>query len=912
MTSEKQLINKNYYQTFMEGSENENPIKVLGELFNTEQQKVVAELSDLRFAQGEVYFLCKDYEAAIFKWENVNNELTPWAQKNIADAHVALDFLEIAVEYYQSVKTDSVNLKTEVLLQLFLLYKQRGKLEMAANSIKHAVELNPDYPNVTDMARAFFEEQSDFSDAVELAVDEAIRTESLLWFEVLESYIEQGHTAGMAPASFREVLMTLYSLNQARFESLLAALWRSYEQNDPSLQWLKEINYLLLEINPNPSFTWKKLTKLYEETYEQLMNGTLLIEDLSTIIPNHLTNWMKISAGSDAVIASSALLTWNEFYPVWMDDSMVTEAEKVASRSSHDRIGLDEVLRTFHSIRKWANKNGLILNEREEWLIDELLDSKHFHLMVTGAETVGKSALVNKLIGSEMTSESTSATVLFKHADQTEIQAIRDREVRSITEQSDLDEMAEAEQALISYKMPITFLNNNMLTLIDTPAVNREKSRNSLFTYLNLADGLLFVMDASSPLTSNEMELAIKIREQAPELPIHFLLSDMQQANHEAESELLEKTTTWIQTYFPSSRVFNYRPLSIHDSQAEEVTKCIQSMVQHYNPENEMQHKILHYSKQLIKLLLKKRIEMENTLQETMKSNEEMAMKLDGAFHQLKDLHEGKTQIIKENYRTIKDKMREDLLAKIPNLLVSCAKLVKEDSDFDNIHVTLNDEMNKQINDYIDDVALPNITSAIQGWIATSEAEFKDSQESLDDMAESINQLDNEEQIRLDCDFKVLDDWRRDVNRMTSGSIQLEKINIIKSSPSSQFIMKNADKLFGAIIKNKGMLQNKYKQFIQTKDYSKIAESITNTFMQQFEFFEKTLERDINMFFVSPYAVLNQAAEDKQHEISSNEQSLNKMRENPEIYTDPLKLFELKIRQYGWMTQADEREYIGK
>ncbi|RDW15398.1 GTPase domain-containing protein [Oceanobacillus chungangensis] len=910
MTSEKRLISKNYYQTFMEGTENENPTKVLGELFHSEQQKVAADLSDLRFAQGEVYFLNKDYEAAIFKWENVNNELTPWALKNIADAHVALDFLEIAVEYYQAVKTDSVNLKTEVLLQLFLVYKQRGKLEMAANSIKHAVELNPDYPNVTDMARAFFEEQSDFSDAVELAVSEAVRTESISWFEVLESYIFQGHTAGMAPASFREALMTLYSLNQSRFESLLAALWRSYEQNELSLQWLKEINYLLLEINPRPSLTWKKLTKLYEETYRELMDGTILIEELSSYIPNHLTNWMKISTGQDAVIASSAVLTWNELYPVLMDETIVTDAEQLVSHSSFDRIEHDEVLGLFDSIRKWASKNGLILNEQEEWLIDELLDSNHFHLMVTGTEAVGKSELINKLLGREIANESTLATIQYKYADQMEIQAITDREVRSVADLIELDQMAE-EQVLINCNMPIPFLRNHMLTLIDTPTINRKAYRSSLFAQLNLADGLLFVMDASSPLTSREMELAITIREQAPELPIHFILSDMQQnANDEAASDLLEKTTSWIQTYFQSSRVFTYRPISMHNSQAEEIEKFIQSMVQHYNPENEMPHKILHFSKQLIKLLLVKRVEMENTLLETIKWNEDMAMKLDGAVHQLRDLHEEKVQVIKENYRTIIDKMRQDLLANIPSLLVSCAKLVKEDSDFDNIHVTLNDEMNKQINDYIDDVALPKLITAIQGWLATSEVEFNDSEVALDEMAESLNQLHSEEQIRLDCDFKVLDDWHRDVDRMTSGSIQLEKINIIKSSPASQFIMKNADKLFGAIIKNKGMLQNKYKQFIQTKDYSKTAESITNTFMQQFEYFEKTLERDINMFFANPYAVLNKAEEDKQHEISANEQSLNKMQENPEIYTDPLKLFELKTRQYEWMSkEVQEYDY---
>lgn len=56
MTLEKQLINKCYYKTFTEGSENEHPIKVLGELSILEQQKEVTDLSYIRFAQGRYIF----------------------------------------------------------------------------------------------------------------------------------------------------------------------------------------------------------------------------------------------------------------------------------------------------------------------------------------------------------------------------------------------------------------------------------------------------------------------------------------------------------------------------------------------------------------------------------------------------------------------------------------------------------------------------------------------------------------------------------------------------------------------------------------------------------------------------------------------------------------------------------------
>ncbi len=88
---EEQLVNKQYYETFMHPNENRHPAEVLGEAYMNEQRSEMVDLSYIRFAQGEVYFQSKDYEAAIFKWENINNELQPWAKKNMADAYFELE-----------------------------------------------------------------------------------------------------------------------------------------------------------------------------------------------------------------------------------------------------------------------------------------------------------------------------------------------------------------------------------------------------------------------------------------------------------------------------------------------------------------------------------------------------------------------------------------------------------------------------------------------------------------------------------------------------------------------------------------------------------------------------------------------------------------------------------------------------
>ncbi len=206
MTFEEQLIKKSYFETYMDSGSRIHPVQVLGELYLAEQKNDMPDLANIRYAQGEVYFHHKDYEAAIFKWENITNELEPWAKKNMGDAFLELGLLTSAEELYLSIETESDVLKIESGLQLLSLYIEQGKLDKAVAVIKKAVALDPDYPGVTEIARSFFEEQNDWGNGVELAVNEGIRTGSPKWFDVLNQYVEQGHTAGFAPEYFNEAL----------------------------------------------------------------------------------------------------------------------------------------------------------------------------------------------------------------------------------------------------------------------------------------------------------------------------------------------------------------------------------------------------------------------------------------------------------------------------------------------------------------------------------------------------------------------------------------------------------------------------------------------------------------------------------------------------------------------------------
>ncbi|KPC99073.1 Tetratricopeptide repeat protein [Geobacillus sp. BCO2] len=154
MGFEQQLVHKTFYETLVEAGERD-VVSALGEMFFAAHRDG-ADLSSIRFAQGEVYFHRRDYEAAIFKWEQVHrDDLRPWAQKNIADSCYELGRLELAEELYRSIETESETLQAEIMLRLFSLYRELGENAKADDMIKRGVSRYPDYPNMTEWARAF-------------------------------------------------------------------------------------------------------------------------------------------------------------------------------------------------------------------------------------------------------------------------------------------------------------------------------------------------------------------------------------------------------------------------------------------------------------------------------------------------------------------------------------------------------------------------------------------------------------------------------------------------------------------------------------------------------------------------------------------------------------------------------------
>ncbi|WP_336251825.1 MULTISPECIES: tetratricopeptide repeat protein [unclassified Oceanobacillus] len=707
VTMENKLIMKSYYQTIIDENEKEkeHPIKILGEMYMEEMKKEQPELSAIRFAQGEVYFLNQDYEAAIYKWQHpLDKSLIPWGQKNIADAHMEMGLLEYAEKFYKEVETDSVTLKTEVMLQLFSLYIQQDQMEKSVDIIKKAVQLNPDYADVTEIAKRYFESIKDWDSAIELAVNEAIRTESLSWFEVLEGYANLGVTSNHDPAYFNNVLVTLYSIDKYHFERLTDGLWRSFKQSEYYFRWLEEVNQLLLYQNMEASYNWRKLPSLFKEGYYYLISGRFLINDVSNLVQDHLTNWLAVSSTSDRLISSAAILAWNELFPSAMDTSLIQEAEQAFKNASPDQSGKEEGIKLLDSIKVWAEKEGLLEG-------------------------------LTEFMGSRL--------------DEYKIEEVGPTRIREV-----------------------------------------------------IKDALAYISD--------------------------------QQA------------------------------------------------------------------------------ELENVILREIDWSEEVLTELHDFHQEILDVEKDKANIMISSFRDLKNKLMEKAQVKLPELLKNCSDLVKEDSDFSKLHLVLNEEMNNRMAQYMEKEVLAEFKSVTEEWLDTCEREFQESQMLFDEVSENINQQFKQEKVVLSGDFKILDDWKRDIERISRGLLRFEEVNILLRNNPSQLLLKGAGKLLAPLSKNKEMLLGRYRDYIENADYSEVAEEMTKTFTQQLQFFEESIGWDVNKFFFNPQEKLHRIIEEVQAAIEEKNGSLNEMREQPEIYQDPLFLFELKLRHYDLMNGIDTMSYIGR
>ncbi|MED5073029.1 GTP-binding protein [Anoxybacillus geothermalis] len=906
MGFEQQLVHKTFYETLVETGERD-VVRALGEMFFAAHRDG-ADLSSIRFAQGEVYFHRRDYEAAIFKWEQVHHDdLRPWAQKNIADSCYELGRLELAEELYRSIETDSETLQAEIMLRLFSLYRELGENAKADDMIKRGVSRYPDYPNMTEWARAFFEEQGDWESAVELALGETLRTSARRWVDILIGYVEQGHARVMAPERFSRCLALLYETDRVKFERLVQALWNGYRDGDLYFSWLAEWNRLYEELEIRRDYDWKRIPVLLADAYAGLMKGPYRLKELVEVAPPLVKSWMSLADGPEAAAAAAALLAWSEKFPEAFQEETINDAAK---RLVHAKRPVRETgVSLFDEIADWAEEQRAGSHFRFRWVVRQLSDSRTHCVLVAGASRHERLAFLRTLVGEAALAAPSAPVLAWRNGGELEVAKISDDQ---FTVFSSIDEFQQAaggranrfpDDVVIECAAPFSLVPQGIVLLDIGPLGGRASFDHEAFVSFSLADSVLFLLNGEDPLSSADEQLLLRLHERAPHVPMYVLLPPGDgMVDEEETARIVEEVEAHVRTIVPEARVIVYSPHAPNRKQQqaligllEEMRRCVSSV--------RREEAILTTTGRFIAHLFRQRAEAESRLAELVVWKKEMAAKLSGAIHQLGDLQEEKTAKAAKSFHTVLADMRGELTKAIPDLLRNMAELVGENSDFSRLPLELNDKANERLRAYLNEEVLPKLRVAMEQWIAAAEDEFNECQVFLHEMSEGFNAMFGEERLMLECDFRIVADWRRDISRLTSGA-QIEKLNIFLRRTPGQLLLKGAGKLLGAFAQNKAMLAQKYKQLIETQDYIDVAETAARQLLLPFEWFAKSIERDVTQFFQAPATMLRETLERLELEIAAQEGELKQMRTNPEAYRDPLVLFGIRLRQCEQLAQA--------
>ncbi|MEH7222968.1 hypothetical protein V7112_04060 [Bacillus sp. JJ1566] len=879
MTQEQDFITKTYYHTFIFENDKRHPVEILGEAYITEQEKELYDLSYIRFAQGEIYFNCKDYESAIYKWESITNDLQPWAKKNIADAYYELGLLSNAEEVYGSIITKNKTLTSEVSLSLFSLYLEDNKLDAAYRVMQEAIEGNPNYPELTTIAKRFYEEQEDWKNAMELAINEAKRTQDLEWFDTLIDYSLSGHGSSYSPDTFVSVLKKLYELDEPRFKQLLMAIWKSYQNTDQYLSWLHAVIQILKDIEINPYDSWYTISELFEEAYLELTTGNYLLRDIGQLMPKLLINWLNTTTATNGLTASAAILAWDDIFPSTIKTVIVKEAEIVLENAHNQALSLDECHHFVNIIVDWARKNNIESSNRLIWGFNQLFDKETTNLLILGK---GKGSFINSIVDEEILTPSLFNFTSIQYREKKEIIEVSDTGCSQLTTPLE----SQHPDSIVEISLPSPHLPELGLRFNTTGLNEYFMEKRKTFGFLPVVDGILFVSDAEK-LLDIDYDYLTQIKLSAKDTPVHFLLRNMFDAEKMKE-------------YFPDA-VF-------HSNKNGDSLRDLKTSF----PINNRVGKILFLLRKVISSLLKKRADAENKLIELIAHNEEYNTRLAGFSNSLRDKESEQSDETVESFSAVIEEVKRTISEKIPQIISDCSKYIKEDSNLNQLHIELNEKMNDEIQNLFNQEIVPSLSTLLQEWLENAKSKLAATQDYLDEMTQSLAEGYPKNELKLQCDFKIVEDWGRDISRMTY-QLHIEKENIMLRHNPAQVLLKGAGKVLGLLPqKQQAYMLNQYKKYVENASYNDVVESIQAKFWLQFDFFKKSLLQDVSLFYKEPLDELSRAIDETTNRSEQDKETLAKMKSNPEMYYDPLKIFETRLVQYERIMQKSNLGHLLK
>ncbi len=237
-----------------------------------------------------------------------------------------------------------------------------------------------------------------------------------------------------------------------------------------------------------------------------------------------------------------------------------------------------DVLKLLEQTKGFAQQANLGIKADRLSKYEDVLKRSTTFAVVCGEFKRGKSSFINALletnnlcpvdiaITTNLATQITYAadeeiTVIFDEKSKKEPAKIKKEMISDyVTEQKNTKNKEQAK--LLNVGLPNEVLKNNSLTIIDTPGVGGLEASHAEVTwsYISIADVLLFVSDATSPLTTDELDFISKAKNVCNN--IFFILNkidhssnwrEIEQENKEKLSKILNQKPEEIKVYPVSS-----------------------------------------------------------------------------------------------------------------------------------------------------------------------------------------------------------------------------------------------------------------------------------------------------------------------------------------------------------------------
>lgn len=889
------LINKTYFESLTSAKGYE----AMKEFANS-------PLNDkVRFAQGELYFILGDYETAIFKWLQIENEtLQQWGKKNCGDAYLHLKKYGEAERTYLTLQSNDKTVQLEKYLGLSNVYKTAAQPEKLLLVYRELVKLDINYRTVYSDALEFFEQQFEYNDAFSLIVqkNEELTNESTVkvvnYFKLdINGKIKFDHI-------LTDFLKRIWEQQNDTFSNILSEVISNMILTERAKEGLVYLSKFLSE--DQGSFgkfileqEIKLLTSLIDALYIQLSSTTELHSLLKEVIP-------RLTCITDNKEIESLLKSY------------------IGSTNSSVDINvyeLNDAFNLYSYINQLASKQKVKVDSYHEYLLQHYTNSKSA-IMLVGGYNSGKSTFINSILIEEILKTdiipTTSAITVIKEGSEESLTEWKDGKIRA-TSFEQLEQVttihhestSKLSTSLIALTVPNKILSTLPVSFIDTPGffddeINTES--NPTYDFLSLADEVIVSLTADKPFSRKDKELAEKLLSVDSTINLSFLLNQVDRFDEDELEEVVEDIERKIQKSFGSNHVLNCYSSYEEDDYRDSIIHFLQKS------------RTINVNQRIRKMLPSLQGYIENAKNDLKIQLSDQFKKLNASNKVSDTFKDFVTSIESTSNRVqlsnnINNTLINPILAQLRAQIISIIRQREEDIDYHLRLQTLIEKINVNINmyvyHYIKNQAFPYLQQVISNWYNSQRQELNANLEQLKmHSSKNLEAAFRDELKMVQIQYSMLENKLSDLLQKLSA-IMYTNITFIDYDTSTDKWLSGVGKLIG-VQNNKEYLKiDKLRERLLLDSFDQQISQI----ISEYEYHLVQFQNEFVDISIQPCLtiekILNKQLKDLQQIVQNEALIFKNLKDSYPEKIDKWELAEAKVKQLCSLYCVENEVYVG-